>query len=155
MNLAARMVSARGVTLIEILTVIAIVSLVVATTGPSFVRAVTNARFNAAAREVLNALRTARYEARQGRQETIVTFDTSRRVYVIDGHAHALELAPDARLSLITADSELVDAGTAAIRFFPDGSSTGGEVSLASENRSVSIAVDWLTGQVALASAGP
>jgi general secretion pathway protein H len=42
------------------------------------------------------------------------------------------------------------DYGTAAIRFFPDGSSSGGTISLSGANRDYFIGVDWLTGRVEL-----
>ena len=37
---------------------------------------------------------------------------------------------------------------TGAIRFFPDGSSTGGRVTLMVGERSYAVDVDWLTGRV-------
>ena len=36
------------------------------------------------------------------------------------------------------------------IRFFPDGSATGGRVRLARDNRQYVVVVDWLTGSVSL-----
>jgi general secretion pathway protein H len=35
-----------------------------------------------------------------------------------------------------------------SIRFFPDGSSTGGSISLASGRETHTVVVDWLTGRV-------
>jgi general secretion pathway protein H len=51
-------------------------------------------------------------------------------------------------ITLFTAQSELTDAKTGAIRFYPDGSSTGGRVMLAREDRKFLVEVDWMTGQV-------
>ncbi len=57
-------------------------------------------------------------------------------------------LRGDVRLSLYTAERERLDRGTGRIRFFPDGTSTGGRVSLAEGERSYHVVVDWLTGRV-------
>ena len=57
-------------------------------------------------------------------------------------------LPQQAEIGVYTAQGEVVDASTAAIRFYPDGSSTGGRVSLAMGERKFLVDVDWLTGQV-------
>jgi general secretion pathway protein H len=137
--------------LIEVLTAIAIVAVITATTVPSFMRAVASARFNASVREVFNALKTARHEARQGRRETTLTLDTEAITYVVDGNERRLSVPEGAMLALVTAESEIVDSDAGAIRFFPDGSSTGGTVTIAYQDRSASIDVDWLTGRVTYA----
>jgi general secretion pathway protein H len=41
-------------------------------------------------------------------------------------------------------------ANVGEIRFFPDGSSTGGEITLAGGNAHRYVQVDWLTGRVAV-----
>jgi len=53
-------------------------------------------------------------------------------------------------LSLFTAQSELVRDQTGSIRFFPDGSSTGGRVTLAAGDSKLAVDVDWVTGRVTL-----
>lgn len=143
--------STGGVTLIELLVAIAIVGVVVATVVPSFLRALDGARFNAAAREILNALKTARHEALSERHETTVTFDTGDLEYRLSDQTQTLSAPRGASLMLITADSEQVDTDTGAIRFFSDGSSTGGTVTLSHSDRATRIQVDWLTGRVSFA----
>ncbi|PIV82132.1 type II secretion system protein GspH, partial [bacterium CG17_big_fil_post_rev_8_21_14_2_50_64_8] len=51
-------------------------------------------------------------------------------------------------VALFTAQSELMDAKTGAIRFYPDGSSTGGRVTLSRGERKYRVDVDWMTGRV-------
>ena len=55
---------------------------------------------------------------------------------------------------LYTAQSEIVDDKHGAIRFYPDGSSTGGRVTLASGERKFLVDVDWLTGRVTIKEGG-
>ena len=50
-------------------------------------------------------------------------------------------------ISLVTASSEL-EGQQGAIRFFPDGTSTGGRVRLSEDTRTKEIVVQWLTGHV-------
>ena len=50
--------------------------------------------------------------------------------------------------------SEVEEGNRGRIRFFPDGSSTGGRVTLTSDERLYHVDVDWLTGQVRVRGAG-
>jgi general secretion pathway protein H len=47
-----------------------------------------------------------------------------------------------------TAAHEAADDRVGSIRFFPDGSSTGGRISLSSGKSIHTVVVDWLTGHV-------
>ena len=42
-----------------------------------------------------------------------------------------------------------------AIRFFPDGSSTGGRITLSTDRLAYLVDVDWLTGKIHLLEADP
>ena len=43
-----------------------------------------------------------------------------------------------------------MEFGAGGIRFFPDGTSTGGGIEIVRKNRRFLITVDWLTGRVAI-----
>jgi general secretion pathway protein H len=140
----------QGVTLLELLVAIAIVALVAATTTPALNRAVDGARFSAAARELATALGAARREATSRRSETTLVVDTETGDYIVGGDERSVSLPSGASITLVTATTEQLDGVTGAIRFFADGSSTGGTITLAHENRRASINVDWLTGNVSV-----
>ena len=53
-------------------------------------------------------------------------------------------------LKLFTAQSDIISEHRGAIRFYPDGGSTGGRVTLAAGERKFEVDVDWLTGRVAI-----
>jgi general secretion pathway protein H len=53
-------------------------------------------------------------------------------------------------LKLFTAQTEAVSERKGAIRFYPDGSSTGGRITVASGERKYLVDVDWLTGRVSI-----
>ena len=56
-------------------------------------------------------------------------------------------------LRLVTAAEEQTSETTGRIRFYPDGSSTGGKVRLISGEREWQVQVGWLTGEVRLREA--
>jgi general secretion pathway protein H len=43
---------------------------------------------------------------------------------------------------------EVLNEKTGAIRFYPDGGSTGGKVTLSADGRSWTVRVGWLTGDI-------
>jgi general secretion pathway protein H len=57
---------------------------------------------------------------------------------------------PAIRLTLLTARREQIDETQGRIRFFPDGTSTGGAVRLRREARAYEVAVDWFDGRVSI-----
>src|SRR5579875_1781386 len=78
------------------------------------------------------------------------TLDLAHRRYRIgDKPAHSLPAGLAVRILTIAGEQPGPDA--AAIRFNPDGSATGGRITLAADGREIAIGVDWLTGRVAVA----
>lgn len=142
--------SIAGVTLLELLIVLSIMAIVAALVLPRIGGGVSTGELKAAAREVAAGLRLARSEAVATRQETRVLLDLENRAFRIerDARRHALPAAID--LKLFTAQSDLVGEKEGAIRFFPDGGSNGGRITLASGERKYDVDVDWLTGRVAI-----
>jgi general secretion pathway protein H len=59
-------------------------------------------------------------------------------------------LPPRVELKLFTAQRDIVNDTTGAIRFYPDGGSNGGRITVASGERKFEVDVDWLTGRVAI-----
>jgi general secretion pathway protein H len=68
------------------------------------------------------------------------------------GAAAPQALAGDVTLRVSTVAGD-VAGQRAAITFTPDGSSSGGRIDLATGQRTVGVAVDWLTGRVSVADA--
>ncbi len=79
-----------------------------------------------------------------------VIIDTEDKVYRLGTGARSNELNAALTVSLVTAASERLDETAGQIRFFPDGTSTGGRVTLSRDDRKFDITVDWLTGLVAI-----
>ena len=141
--------SARGFTLIEILVVLSIMAIGAAIVIPMVSGSgATTGELKSAAREIAAGLRLARSEAVATRRETALTLDLEERSFVVAGDARTVELPSKVELKLFTAQSDIVDARRGAIRFFPDGGSNGGRVTLAAGERKYEVDVDWLTGRV-------
>jgi len=142
---------ALGVTLIEMIVVLAIMALGAALVVPMVGgTGVSNGDLKAAARKVAAGLRHARSEAIARRRDTELTLDLEARSFVVAGESRTIELPSKVEIKLFTAQSDIVDARRGAIRFFPDGGSNGGRVTLAAGERKYEVDVDWLTGRVAI-----
>jgi general secretion pathway protein H len=103
-----------------------------------------------AAREVAAGLSFARSEALATRRETRVLLDLEHRTFQVERDARTHTLPSRIELKLFTAQKDLVSETVGAIRFFPDGGSNGGRVTLAAGERKYEVDVDWLTGRVAI-----
>ncbi len=138
-----------GFTLIEVVVALTIAALLTAAAVPSLSRALDRMRANGGARELVAALKTTRQEARASRTEALFTLDVDTRVYrIAAGRERVLAAPQGATLALLTAESERLGDTAGAIRFFPDGSSTGGTITLTYRHREQRVKIDWLTGHV-------
>ena len=64
-----------------------------------------------------------------------------------------MQIAKDIEITFQTARSEVTSETIGQIRFFPDGSATGGRIGLALDGQQVEVVVDWLTGLVSVTHA--
>jgi general secretion pathway protein H len=141
---------AAGFTLIELIVTLAVLGLaLVLITG---YKAPWSTAFglNGTAAELASGLRLARSQAIAGNRAVALDLDLARHSYRVgDG---PLQVLP-ARLSieLLTVAGENRGRSDGDIRFNPDGSSTGGRITLADGRRRVAVGVDWLTGRVTVA----
>ncbi len=147
----ARREASSGVTLLELLIVLSIMAIVAALVLPMFGgNGVSTGELKSAARQLAAGLRVARSEALATRQETRVMLDIEQRTFRIDRDASLHTLPRMIEVKLFTAQSDLVNDRVGAIRFFADGGSNGGRVTLAAGTRKYDIDIDWLTGRVAI-----
>lgn len=141
--------AAAGFTLLEMLVTLAIVSLVGLVTTPFIGNSLDKMRVKHGAMEITSALKLARQQAIQASSETTVLFDLAAGSLTTDRTVD-LHLPEEAQISLITASSEQTAERQGAIRFFKDGSSTGGQVELSFRNQLYLVQVEWLNGHVSL-----
>ena len=101
-----------------------------------------------ATRTVAVALKRARNTAIASRQEVPLTFNMEARTLTLTSEPKPIQLSPKLQMQLYTVEKELTSEKIAAVRFYPDGSSTGGRVTLGQGERKFEVDIDWLTGRV-------
>ncbi len=142
-----------GFTLIELLVVMAIIALLLTIAPIGLHRMMPGLEVQTAARELGASLRNARSIAIRDNQEATLTLDLEQRHYSLTGERREFEIDEDIEIKLLTAASEQVSEQVGSIRFFPDGTSTGGTVTLTGGGVAYDVLVDWLTGRVEIAVA--
>lgn len=146
------MFRAQGFTLLEIIVVMVIAAIAMATVAPNLQPAIAAMQLQAATRDVASALRHTRTQALGRGQEAEFLLNVRRHFYKVSGRAKPYALPDSVKLSLFTADF-LMDEGQGAIVFFPDGSATGGRVTLEASGKKRTVDVNWLTGAVTVREA--
>lgn len=141
--------TASGFSLIELVAVLALSVIVVSAMAFSLTRGLASTKVKSASRDLAAALRYTRGQAILQREERALEVDVEARTYSAPGRA-AVKLPDDMRMVLRTARQELTQETAGRIRFFPDGSSTGGFVRLLAGQREWLVNVTWLTGEISL-----
>ena len=144
-----------GFTLIELVVALAVAALVLAIAVPMLSGTSARAQFRASAHEVAAALRETRSRAITSGRSAALIIDVEHGVYRGDASATPHWLPKGIHLVLTTTTQERRSEGSGAIRFFPDGSSTGGGVRLMEDDKRYDVLVDWLTGRVSLDDRAP
>lgn len=132
----------RGFTLLEMLVVIVLISIAAGLVGFGLQQGLKTARERQVVGQMVEALRSTRARA-------IVSGQTARTVFDLQALSFQAPDRPrqhwpaDLQVTLHTAEQ----AG-AAVAFYPDGSSTGGNLLLTNGSRRWRIDVGWLTGSV-------
>ena len=81
-------------------------------------------------------------------QETEFIFNLDENYYQLSGRNKKYRIPDDVAVTVYFAESLDSHDQQGIIRFFPDGSSTGGRITLEIEQQKRFIDINWLTGQV-------
>jgi general secretion pathway protein H len=148
----ARSSSRRGMgafTLLEMLAVIILIGIAAAAVSISVAHGLASARINAAAGELAASLRATRTQAIVHGQQRVFQVDIRQDVYR-GADQRDVRLPKGLELSVTSAANDQTGGDIARIRFFPDGSSTGGRITLRSGQREWHVNVSWLTGAISV-----
>ena len=138
-----------GFSLVEMLAVLALIALIMRLVGGSIVRNLDSVKTRRAGKDVMTALRYTRGQAIITRQEQWLEINIEKMTYKAPGQ-DAVTLPEGVDITVKTALSDILDESTGRVRFFPDGSSTGGRITLLAGRREWLITVAWLTGEIKL-----
>lgn len=103
-----------------------------------------------AARELASGLRYARGQALTTQKDASLSLDLENNTYEVTGQNKTYQLANDIDITVAIAQNEANGSGVGSIRFFSDGSSSGGRITLELADLEQTVDVNWLTGQIEL-----
>lgn len=138
----------RGFSLIELMLVLVITALMMGVVASSLTEGPV---LRKSAREVAISMRQARSVAILQRKEMVWTMDISSRQFGLAANKReqrSLHTSIEAKIN--TAKTEVVSATQGNIRFYPDGSSTGGSVELTARGQTFKVNVEWISGRISL-----
>lgn len=142
-----------GFTLLETLVVLVIAAVLISIVPSVFSAAVPGAKFKAAVSELEQALEAARRSAIHSARTVDLVIDAEAGRYGND--TKIVQLPPGTVVRTLPGigmanETRLSDtlSGPMHARFYPDGSSSGGIISLMRDGAHYVITVDWLTGRV-------
>ncbi len=138
----------RGFTILEMLLVLTIGVAAMAVVVPNFSKGISSAELRSATRDLASSLRYLRGYAVSTAHQAELSIDVKANKYRVSGKSKEYSISDAIHLTLLTVEEEIKDEGLGLIRFYPDGSSSGGRITLKAEDRIRIVDVNWLTGQV-------
>jgi general secretion pathway protein H len=136
---------ASGFTLLELLVVLVVLGLL-ATLIPPLTRASPALQVRGAAVSLAADLRLLRSEAMRGHATTTLVLETGG--YRLSTRPDTLTLPKGLKVSYARQEPDLLDRPTDRLNFFPDGSASGGTVTVSSGTVATALEVGWLDGAI-------
>ena len=146
---------AAGFTLLELVVVLVIAGLLFSLGGPSVGALYDTMQYRDAVREIVSAAKNGRRGAFASGQPLDLLIDTDRNQFALTNqpqsvdHLEFASLPESLDITVVYAAEVSPKPGLAAIRFYPAGGSSGGEITMARPNGGgVHLTIDWLLGDV-------
>ena len=138
----------QGFTLIELIIALGIMALGVAVAFPYFEGTRAGHQLRATAYDIASQLRDARASAQARNIEQAFILDVGNRRMWLDGSQVRRALSPRLAVDVEVPVAEQLAANVVRVRFFADGSASGGKLVLRDGTRRATVSVNWLTGDV-------
>jgi general secretion pathway protein H len=139
----------KGFSLIEILVVMVFIAVIAGFVSSSMTKSLKKTKLRAVSKNLVSAIRYTRGQAVVKHEQKTISFNVKDKTYKAP-RKKTVHIPDEIDINVFTADSEVADETTGAIRFFSDGSSTGGWVKLTYGNKIWKINVNWLTGEISM-----
>ena len=139
-----------GFSLLEVMMVLVIIAMSYMLLPKLVFSGVSGAELRSNARAVATGLRLARDAAINTKRESVLSINLESREFTLPNDTRLHKLNDKLDVKLYTAEADLISDKVGTIRFYPDGSSNGGRVTVAAGERGFEIDVDWLTGHVTI-----
>lgn len=143
-----KMYGSRGFTLIELTVVLLIVVMGLTVIGTNISSGNQSSQLKVVARDLSSALRYARGQALISHQTVAVAINLAENTYQVSNRDKTYHFADEIEVTLVIAQDEFKDEETGHIRFYADGSSSGGRITLEWGGAVYKVDVNWLTGKV-------
>ena len=140
----------QGYSLLEVIVVIVIIGLSYTLLPKMVFSGVTGAELRSNVRAIATGLRLTRDAAINTRREAVLTLDLESREFTVQNDTKVHKLHDKLDVKLYTSQADLITDKVGTIRFYPDGSSNGGRVTVSAGGRVFEVDVDWLTGRVSI-----
>ncbi|MFY9294329.1 MAG: prepilin-type N-terminal cleavage/methylation domain-containing protein [Methylorubrum rhodinum] len=144
---------AAGFSLVEMLVVLAVLGLVAGLAIPAIGTMLPGRRLDQTAAALAGELTRLRAQARGSGAPASLTFVPERGLFVSTRPGAAPIAAGGVAVEVLRSEASRAERGE--IRFFPDGSATGGAIRLVGAAGRRTLAISSLTGRVAEAETGP
>jgi general secretion pathway protein H len=144
-----------GFTLLELVVVLVIAALLFALGGPSVRSLYDTMQYREAVRELVSAAKNGRRDAFAKGEPVDLLINTDNNRFALTENATGIdddqfaELPKSLDITVVYAQEVSPKPGLAAIRFYPAGGSSGGEISVVRPTGAgVHLTIDWLLGAV-------
>lgn len=135
-----------GFTIPEMLIVVAILALTISIAVPLLSRPPDNLQLQVVANDIVGALRTTRASAITRNNVMAFLIDIEKRTFespVAPRKSFSAEIATELKVAQLDQTTKSIGV----FRFYPDGSSTGGDLVLSLRGKKARICVNWITGE--------
>ncbi len=136
-----------GFTLLELILVVSLIALLMTMVPRLFGNGVSGAELKSNVRMIAAAMKLARDAAINTRREAFVTVNVESHEFTTTFDEKVHKLNDKLTLKLFTSQADQINEQTASYRFYPDGSSNGGRVTVIANERELTVDIDWLTGR--------
>jgi general secretion pathway protein H len=140
----------RGFTLVEVIVVLGIIAMIAVLAAPQFSSLAPGLELRASAEDLRGDIRRIRNTALRENRETVLHVDLEAGSWRDGAGRSAGRVPEEIQLAMVIARQEQISDTEGGVRFYPDGTSTGGTVTLTRGDRALRLTVDWFDGGVSV-----